>query len=111
MMKSFVHALQGGKVVLRERNFQLHILAAILILLLGYVVGISHLEFTILLLTIGVVWSAEAFNTAIEILCNRVNSEYDSQIKIIKDVSAFAVLIVAMVALVIGVMIFWPYLD
>ncbi len=110
MLNSFFNALAGGIVVFKERNFRLHVVAAILILALGGVVGISRAETLILLLLIGVVWSAEAFNTAIEITCDKINPEFDDQIKVIKDVSAFAVLILAFVSVIIGVLMFWPYL-
>ncbi len=110
MIKSFIHALEGGKVVVQERNFRVHLIAAILILALGYFVGIKRVEFVILFLTIGVVWSAEAFNTAIELVCDKMSASFDHQIKVIKDVAAFAVLILAGMAILVGMSIFLPYL-
>jgi len=56
----------------------------------------------------GFVWSAELFNTSIEKLADKVTMEYNDTIKMIKDISAAAVLIAAIVALTTGLIIFIP---
>ena len=56
------------------------------------------------------VWSAEAFNTAVEYVCDMVSPERSLVVKHAKDLAAGAVLICAACALVIGAITFWPYL-
>ena len=56
------------------------------------------------------VWISEAFNTAIENLCNFVSSDYHLQIKIVKDTAAAAVLLTAIMAAIVGIIILVPKL-
>lgn len=110
-IKSFGNALNGLLYVLRsERHFQFHVIAAIAVILLGYFYNVSSVEWAILLLCIGVVMLAEISNTAIEVLCDKIQPEYDDEIKIVKDIAAASVLIVSLVSAVIGVVILLPYL-
>jgi diacylglycerol kinase (ATP) len=60
-----------------------------------------------LAIVIALVWMAEAFNTAVEMLCDLwCENKYHPQVKIIKDISAGAVLVAAMVAGITGIIIF-----
>jgi len=61
-----------------------------------------------IVIAIGLVWVAELFNTAIEKLCDMVCPEQHPQIKFIKDVSAAAVLVTAIIAMITGCIIFIP---
>ena len=63
-----------------------------------------------LLLTIGCVWMAEALNTAVEYVADACHPEQHPLIKRAKDVAAAAVLLVAITALLVGVIIFTPYI-
>src|SRR5690606_11444122 len=78
-----------------ERNGQIELGIAVLVILVSYVLGLSSTEWMILIMCIGLVLAAEAFNTAIEKLCDFVHPNIDSKIKTIKDVSAGAVLILS----------------
>ncbi len=93
-----------------EPNFYIHILWAIAVICLSFLLEISHLEFIVVILCIAVVLAAEMINTAIEQICNRVTREKDVEIKIIKDISAGAVLVTAIAAFVSGLIIFVPKL-
>lgn len=53
---------------------------------------------------------AETVNTAIENLCDLYSEDYHSKIKKIKDVAAGSVLIASIAAVVIGAIVFIPYL-
>ena len=64
-------ALRGiGQVTRRERNMKIHLLAAFLAVTLGLLLGISRIEWLMIILIIFMVFSAETFNSAIEEICN-----------------------------------------
>ncbi|MDQ3016581.1 MAG: diacylglycerol kinase family protein [Bacteroidota bacterium] len=96
--------------VRRERNLQIEILLAFLSIGFGFWLQISTLEWSVILLCIGVVIASEAINTAIEKLSDRITTEQDVRIGHIKDLAAGGVLIVAFISLVIGILIFYPHL-
>jgi diacylglycerol kinase (ATP) len=108
MLRSFRHAIRGLKFLLEENNAKFHLLASIIILSVGFYVKISSIEWTIIIIQIGLVFAAETFNTAIEKLCDFVSSEHQSLIGKVKDLSATAVLIVSVVAVIVGIIIFLP---
>ena len=92
----------------QEHNAWIHLLATISAIILGIVLQCSKSEFMMITLVIGFVWAAEIFNTAIEKFADITSKEYNPKIKFIKDVSAAAVLVAAITALVTGGIIFIP---
>lgn len=109
-MFGFNHAFRGLFQMFRsERNFKIHILAFIVVVLLGFYLDISSSDWIFILLISGLVISLEVINSAIERICDLYSTEKNEQIKNIKDISAGAVLIAALFAVVIGVMVFLPY--
>ena len=92
----------------QEHNAWIHLLATISAIILGVVLQCSKSEFMMIALAIGFVWAAEIFNTAIEKFSDFTSKEYNPKIKFIKDVSAAAVLVAAITALVTGGIIFIP---
>lgn len=109
LIKSFGFAGKGLVSLLKsENNFQFHFLAMLLVVALGFMYELSQIEWYVVLLLFGLVFSAEAFNTALEKLCDFVHPEHHDKIGLIKDIAAAGVLIVAMVAALIGVFIFYP---
>jgi len=108
---SFSHAFAGIRSLFaHERNAKWHLLFATIAVVLGFYTQISKFEWIVVLVCIAMVISAEAYNTAIEKLCDIVQPEKDPRIKVIKDVSAAAVLILSLAALIIGGLIFVPKL-
>lgn len=108
--RSFRHAFRGIYLMLRsERNFQLEMLAFLVNLLLIVVLKVSTTEAAIIILTCFAVLSAEILNTAIERICDFCQPEYDERIRFIKDIAAGAVLILALGAVLIGILIYTPY--
>jgi undecaprenol kinase len=97
------------QLIKHERNFQLHVVAFTSACVAGMFFSITRLEWLIILLISAFVMGLEAMNTAIEKLCDLYSTETNADIKKIKDLSAAAVLICALVALCIGVMVFLPY--
>jgi len=111
-LRSLCFAVSGlGQLLKHERNFQLHVLAFICVCAAGIFFGITGLEWLIILLISAFVMGLEAMNTAIEKLCDLYSTETNAGIKKIKDISAAAVLICAIVAVCIGVVVFLPYVK
>ncbi|MFA6392625.1 MAG: diacylglycerol kinase family protein [Candidatus Paceibacterota bacterium] len=107
--KSFTHAIRGiGVLVKSTHNFWIHILAAIMVTILGYVLKISNTEWILLVFAIGFVMVTEAINTAIEIDIDLTSPTYHPYARDTKDVAAGAVLISAIVAVIVGLIIFLP---
>jgi undecaprenol kinase/diacylglycerol kinase (ATP) len=107
----FGHAFRGLWYALRtQRNARVHVLIAILVILLGFVLRISAIEFAIVFVAITGVFIAEMFNTVFELCIDLASPEYHSLAKIAKDVAAGAVLLSAMLSVVIGLFVFGPHL-
>ena len=111
LIKSFKHAFFG---ILTSfvigRNIKVHYTALLVAVLGGLYFGISKLEFLAILLISAQVISLEMVNTAIERTVDLVTSDYDVYAKIAKDVAAGAVLIASIIAVIIGGVIFLPYI-
>ena len=107
--KSFGYAVLGvAEVFKKEQNFKVHTLAAILALLLGYLLKISPWEWCFLVVVIALVFAFEMANTAIEKLCDVEEPNQNETIRAVKDISAGMVLVCAVGALVVGIVIFLP---
>jgi diacylglycerol kinase len=107
---SFRYALAGLGFMLRtQHNAWLHLVATIVALGLGAVFKVRPDDWRWLITAILMVWSAEAFNTAVEYVCDVVSPGYSEVVKHAKDIAAGAVLISAVCALAIGLITFWPY--
>lgn len=108
-LKSFRYAGVGMYDLFRqENNAKIHLIAAALIVIAGFCFSLSVTEWCIIIIQIALVWSAEAFNTAIEKLADTVTSDYHPSIKIVKDVAAAGVLILAISAVIVAAIIFFP---
>ena len=110
-IKSFLFAFHGlGHLLRFEQNAQIHLTATVLAIISGLLLKISKTEWCIILLSIGLVWLAETANTAVEKIVDQIFPEVNEKAKIIKDISAAAVLICSFVALINGLIIFVPKL-
>ncbi|HIA35462.1 MAG TPA: diacylglycerol kinase family protein [Flavobacteriales bacterium] len=110
-IKSFNNASRGIiQLFKRQQNARLQLLALVIVAGLGFIAKLTSNEWSIILLAIGLVLMAEALNTAIEYLADEVTQEYNEKIKLIKDISAGAVLITAIISVIIGCIIFVPKL-
>ena len=108
-LKSFGYAFNGIKILLKtEHNARIHLVAAILALVLSYLLCISKMEWIIILFCIGWVFMAELFNSAIEYLADFVCKEQNKTIAKVKDLAAAGVLISAFISALIGLIIFVP---
>ena len=110
-LQSIKIALAGIKYVLiTQPNARIHAAFTLAVFLLAGVLKLPRLEWVVLLLTVGLVWAAEIFNTAVEIAVDVISPDYDPKAKIIKDISAGAVLVSVMVSILVGLLVFGPHL-
>jgi len=104
--RSFEHAYRGMISAVRtQRNMRFHVAVAVLVLVASLLVGVSKLELAILVLTILLVFVTEMFNTAMEFVVDMVTREYHPLAKLAKDVSAGAVLVSSVGAVLVGYLI------
>jgi diacylglycerol kinase (ATP) len=93
-----------------QRNAKFHLVATLLVVLLAWQLNVTKTEWIALILAVGGVWMAEAFNTALEFVCDRISTERDAQIGRAKDVAAAGVLFISICAAAVGTIIFLPRL-
>jgi diacylglycerol kinase len=106
---SFRPAFAGLFYVLRTQpNAWLHAVITVIVLALSFWTQIGRTEWVLILLTIALVWLAEFFNTALEVVIDLVTVEEHPLAKIGKDIGAAAVVIAAAIALVVGLLVLWP---
>ena len=109
LRKSFGYAFKGiDDVIKHEPNMKIHVVVAILVVIMAFILKVSIIEWIILVLLIGSVLAAETINTTIENLVDMYTKEYDEKAKIVKDTAAGTVLILAITSAIIGLIIFIP---
>jgi len=106
---SFKYAFQGWWYVIRtQRNAWLHTVASILVIGVSIWLKLDRLEWVLIIIAIAFVWTAEFFNTALEVLVDLATKESHPLAKVSKDVGAAAVLIASITAVVIGIIVLGP---
>ncbi len=109
--QSFVHAFRGfSKLLVTEHNARIHAVVTLAVVVAGISLGVSRDDWCWLMLAMGLVWMAEAFNTSLESLADAITLEYHPAIRDAKDVAATAVLIASVLAAGIGICRFAPHL-
>lgn len=107
LANSFGYAGKGIRYCLRcERNFRIHIVTALFVTIFSFFYDFTAAEKCVLVLTFGFVMSAEIINTAIEYTVDHISQAYSTYAKVIKDVSAGAVLVSALSAVTVGIILF-----
>lgn len=91
-----------------ELNFRIHVVATIIVIAVGLYFKLSITEWLAIIIVIGLVLLTELLNTTIENIADFISPERHEKIKTIKDIAAAAVLISAIVALVVGLLVFVP---
>jgi diacylglycerol kinase (ATP) len=108
-LKSFVYAFKGIRYAMAsQHNLWIHIVCACIAIMLGFVFNINTTQWIAIVLSIGLVMAAEVFNSAIESLVDMVSPVYNKKAGIVKDMAAAAVLITAIMAAIVGIIIFLP---
>lgn len=110
-IKGFQYAAEGLLYAFRtQTNMKVHLLIAIVVIIFGIILKISSTEWLFISFAIILVLIAELFNTAIETLTDLTTKEIHPLAKITKDTAAAAVLLTSMLAIIIGVYVFWKYI-
>ena len=109
LRQSFLYAASGLRACMRtERNFRIHLTAAVYVSVFAALGGLSAARYAVLCLCFALMMAAELLNTAIERLCDREAEGYDSRVKEIKDIAAAAVFLCALFCVIIGAALFLP---
>jgi diacylglycerol kinase len=110
-LASFRHALRGLRMVVsRERNAKIHLIAACLAVIFAFILQISWLEMALVIAVIALVFFAEIVNTAIEKSLDTMATENHQVVKVVKDMTAGAVLVTAIAAVIVAACIYIPAL-
>ena len=114
LLKSLYFGFKGiWQTIRAERNLKIHLSAAILVIIFGLFLGLTHSDWLAIIIIIAVIIAAEIFNAAIEQTCDlvrdKLNLDYEAT-RNIRDVSAGAALILAIASLILACLIFLPYL-
>lgn len=106
---SFKYAFEGLRhVIVSQRNAWIHAVITLAVVILAAFLHLNFQDWALLVLAIGLVWTAEIFNTALETLVDLVSPQPHPLAKIVKDVSAAAVLVSATASILIGLFILLP---
>lgn len=109
IINSFKYAIQGFLMSFKkERNMKIHFFIMIAVIIAGFLLKISKIEWIICIILFGMVIGGEMFNTAIETTVDIAMPFKNHKAKVAKDVSAGAVLILAITSVIVGCMIFIP---
>lgn len=112
--KGFVYATRGICVAANERNMRVHLVVSWFVIFFGVYFHLSRIEWIVLFFAMGIVLAAEAMNTAFEYVVNLIRDDCHVPYRNVhlgkaKDIAAGAVLILAVISAVIGVLIFYPH--
>lgn len=111
LIKSFKYALTGlKKVFWEEQNFRVHLIITVIVLFLAAYLQIAVWQFIILILIIALVLILEIINTIFERLIDLLKPRIHQYVKDIKDMTAAIVFIGALAAIIVGILIFLPYI-
>ena len=109
VVQAFGYAFRGlGSFFSKEKNGRVQLAIGIVTVILSFMLSISIKEWIAILLCIGLVLSLEMINSALEKLCDLVHPSFHPSVKIIKDISAGAVLWASLISAIIGLLIFLP---
>lgn len=111
-LQGFVYAGEGIRYVIRtQRNARVHLVIAAVVAAAGIYFRLAPLEWALIVLTFGVVFSAEMVNTVAETAVDILTQRHHPMAKVAKDVGAGAVLVAALAAIGVGIAIFGPRLS
>ena len=106
---SFRYAFAGWwHVIKTQRNAWIHTAASVIVILVAIGLQVPARDLAVLILTIGLVWTAEFLNTALEAVVDLSTPAHHPLARVGKDVGAAAVLIAALVSVIIGILILGP---
>lgn len=110
-LQSFKYAFNGLKILFKEEhNARIHFLVGIGVVILSIFLKLNPYEWVAIIFSMGLVFTAEIINSAIEGISDFISPEKNEKIGKIKDLSAAAVLISAVTAFAVGLIVFLPKL-
>ncbi len=110
-MLSFRFAFRGIRYLFKTQpNARIHLIAAAIAITLSFILGITPMEWTMIILAIGFVFSMEMINTALEYFTDLVSPDIHPKAGLVKDLAAGAVLFSAIAAFCVGCIVFLPRL-
>ena len=110
--RAFRYAFQGLRDAFTgESVFIFHLIAVVLVIITGLYFQLTSFDWTLIVFSCALVLVSELVNTAIERLSDKITRDKDEDIRLIKDISAAAVLIAAMASILIAVFVFYPYIK
>jgi diacylglycerol kinase (ATP) len=111
-IKSLKFAFCGAlKLITTEHSIIVQTTLALIITFFGFYFQITREEWLFQNIVIGMVLAIEGLNTAVEKIADFIHPDYHEKIGFIKDISAGAVFFVAITALIVGVIIYYPYIT
>jgi len=112
LFKSFKYALKGLiKVFKEEQNFRIQSFAGIIVILFGIYFNINSIEWSLLVIVIILVLLMEIANSGIERIADVLQPRINSYVKEIKDIMAAVVMVSSFGAIIVGIIIFLPYVQ
>jgi diacylglycerol kinase (ATP) len=109
LLRSFSYAWEGLIYTIKTQlNMQIHLLVLVVVILLGFWVGLNFFEWSIIIMVSTMVLVAEMLNTAIEAAVDIKTSDYHELAKVAKDVAAAAVLLASLAAVLVGIILIGP---
>jgi len=109
LTESIIGAFRGLKIVFHaERNARIIIIIGLLVITAASLLEVRLRDFAILLIVIVSIFACETFNTLIEVILDMIQPQDDPHVKTLKDIASGVVLLACIVAIIIGVIIFWP---
>ena len=110
-IRSLMYGFRGLRFLfVSQKNAWIHAAATVGVIAAGVYFGLTAAQWGLVMLAIAAVWTAEAFNTAFELLADAVSPDFHPLVGKAKDVAAGAVLIAALGSIVIGVIVFAPHI-
>jgi diacylglycerol kinase len=109
LFASFRYAFAGIAYLLRTQpNVRIHLVITLAVVVTGLWVGLPTRDWAVIAMTVGLVFTAEAFNTALETTVDLATAEHHPLAKVSKDVGAGAVTLAAIAAVVVGLLLLGP---
>jgi len=110
-LRSFGYAFSGIRtLIISQPNARIHAAATAIVMAGAFLLGLSWMEWCVIVLTVAAVWTAEALNTALEYLADAASPEFHPLVKKAKDVAAGGVLVTALGSVIVGFLVFGPRL-
>lgn len=112
LIKSFGFAIKGIKLAIKEeRNFRIMLITFFVVVCFGLYFRLEKMDWMMIILTSGIVLVTELFNTTIENMMDMISPDYNVMTERIKDLSAGAVLVTSIFSVIVGLIVFVPYLK